>query len=87
MRRALVSVWCGFLLLAINAAAAEAPPAGKVSASTAIAYDESGFYSGEAGLTPSQRAGREIWYKAAAGEMCGSRPLAEAVTKSTGIGS
>jgi hypothetical protein len=29
--------------------------------------DAPGFYAGEAGLTPSQRAGREIWYKATAG--------------------
>lgn len=29
--------------------------------------DNPGFYAGEAGLTPSQRAGREIWYKATAG--------------------
>lgn len=27
----------------------------------------SGFYSGETGLDPSERAGREIWYKATAG--------------------
>jgi hypothetical protein len=27
----------------------------------------SGFYEGEAGLTPAERAGREIWYKATAG--------------------
>ena len=35
---------------------------------------------------PRVRATRAIWYSAAAGEMCGSRPLAEAVTRSTGIG-
>lgn len=66
MKRALVSVWCGFFLV-INCvvAAPVAAPAAKASASNA--YDESGFQSGEAGLTPSQRAGREIWYKAAAG--------------------
>ncbi len=29
--------------------------------------DDPGFYVGEAGLTPSERAGREIWYKATAG--------------------
>src|SRR3546814_2471925 len=27
----------------------------------------SGFYDGEAGLGPAERAGREIWYKATAG--------------------
>ncbi len=30
-------------------------------------YAESGFYAGETGLTPSERAGREIWYKATVG--------------------
>ena len=30
-------------------------------------YTSSGFYSGETGLSPSERAGREIWYKATAG--------------------
>ncbi len=29
--------------------------------------DNPGFYAGEAGLSPSERAGREIWYKATAG--------------------
>jgi len=29
--------------------------------------DNPGFYVGEAGLNPSERAGREIWYKATAG--------------------
>src|SRR5215204_5956435 len=29
--------------------------------------DHPGFYAGEAQLTPSERAGREIWYKATAG--------------------
>ena len=29
--------------------------------------DDPGFYAGEANLTPSERAGREIWYKATAG--------------------
>lgn len=41
------------------------PPAASESAATL--YTETGFYEGEAGLTPSQRAGREIWYKATAG--------------------
>lgn len=31
------------------------------------AYSDQGFLLGEAGLTPSQRAGREIWFKATAG--------------------
>ncbi len=30
-------------------------------------YTGSGFYEGEKGLDPSERAGREIWYKATAG--------------------
>jgi hypothetical protein len=29
--------------------------------------DAPGFYAGEAGLSPAERAGREIWYKATAG--------------------
>ena len=62
MKRILVSVWCG-LLLAVQCAAA-APVATK---SIYPEGDDSGFRLGEAGLTPSQRAGREIWYKAAAG--------------------
>lgn len=33
----------------------------------AALHDSPGFYAGEAGLDPSQRAGREIWYKATAG--------------------
>ncbi len=33
----------------------------------ATLQDNPGFYAGEAGLTPSERAGREIWYKATAG--------------------
>ena len=35
---------------------------------------------------PRARATRATWYSAAAGEMCGSRPLPEAVTRSTGTG-
>ncbi|MDP1678843.1 MAG: cytochrome c, partial [Candidatus Nitrotoga sp.] len=31
------------------------------------AYTDSGFHSGEVGLNPSARAGREIWFKATAG--------------------
>jgi hypothetical protein len=34
---------------------------------TPAAYDDAGFRLGEAGLSPSARAGREIWYKATAG--------------------
>jgi len=30
-------------------------------------YSTSGYYAADTGLTPSQRAGREIWYKATAG--------------------
>src|SRR5262249_43886252 len=36
---------------------------------------------------PRARATRAVWYFAAAGEMCGSTPLADAVMRSTGIGS
>lgn len=44
------------------AAPAAAPP---VPADTP--YSDAGFYRQEAGLSPSARAGREIWYKATAG--------------------
>lgn len=51
------------------------PPAAPTPADSAAApeaaavavYDESGFRLGEEGLSPSARAGREIWYKATAG--------------------
>ncbi|MDP2028790.1 MAG: cytochrome c [Thiobacillus sp.] len=42
--------------------AAVAPPVTAVSS-----YSDAGFHEGEAGLTPSARAGREIWFKATAG--------------------
>ena len=41
---------------------AEHAPAG-----SPVLRDAPGFYQGEAGLDPSARAGREIWYKATAG--------------------
>ena len=44
-----------------TAPTAPAPGAGKSRP------DDPGFYAGEATLTPSERAGREIWYKATAG--------------------
>ncbi len=46
---------------ACGLAFAENPP------SSAALADNPGFYAGEAGLNPSERAGREIWYKATAG--------------------
>lgn len=42
--------------------AATVPPS-----SQSATPDNPGFYAGEAGLNPSERAGREIWYKATAG--------------------
>jgi len=78
MKRALVSVWCG-VVLALHCAAAATTATQPVKVSSTPVYDdshradsarggdESGFHLGETGLTPSQRAGREIWYKAAAG--------------------
>ena len=42
-----------------------APPA--PSAPQAASRDNPGFYAGGDGLNPSERAGREIWYKATAG--------------------
>ena len=47
-----------------------APPADAVTPAPqppSSPYDDPGFRLGEAGLTPSARAGREIWYKATAG--------------------
>src|SRR5215510_7738330 len=47
---------------------AQAPaPAAAPAAPAKPQPDNPGFYSGEAGLTPSEIAGREIWYKATAG--------------------
>ena len=39
-----------------------------------------------ASAIPRARATRGIWNRAASGLMCGSRPLPEVVTRSTGIG-
>src|SRR5262245_23471114 len=52
----------------VRAQAAPAQPA-PINAATAgkRVRDNPGFYAGEAGLNPSERAGREIWYKATAG--------------------
>ena len=52
------------------AADAEKPPAAESTATAtpgSSEYDDAGFRLGEAGLSPSARAGREIWYKATAG--------------------
>lgn len=49
-----------------QAAPAAAPAASAPPASPARP-DNPGFYAGEAGMTPAERAGREIWYKATAG--------------------
>jgi hypothetical protein len=48
-----------------QAAPTTAAPA--VPAASKSTPDNPGFYAGEAGLNPSERAGREIWYKATAG--------------------
>lgn len=45
--------------------ATEAAPAGAPAPATQA--DEPGFYAGAAAMSPSERAGREIWYKATAG--------------------
>ncbi len=34
---------------------------------TPVTYSDAGFHAGAADLTPQERAGREIWYKATAG--------------------
>jgi len=48
---------------------AQAPSAApdKPAAAPVALQDHPGFYEGEAGMTPAERAGREIWYKATAG--------------------
>ncbi len=43
-------------------------------------------FAHDIGLRLRTRATRASWYSAAAGLMCGSRPLADAVTRSTGTG-
>ena len=48
-------------------AASDAPVATPAHGNQPVVRDNPGFYVGEAGLTPSERAGREIWYKATAG--------------------
>ena len=50
-------------------APAAAPPASgaPAAAPAKLLPDNPGFYAGEAGLSPSELAGREIWYKATAG--------------------
>ena len=50
-------------------AQADKPVAAAASDATnaAAIRDNPGFYAGESGLNPSERAGREIWYKATAG--------------------
>src|SRR4030095_5649148 len=56
-----------------DAFAQSAAPASAAAQKLAVAaqsepvVDAPGFYAGEAGLSPSERAGREIWYKATAG--------------------
>ena len=57
--RSVPSVFAAVLLpLLLGHAAADRMP---------VAYDDAGFHAGAAGLTPQERAGREIWYKATAG--------------------
>ncbi len=55
----------------VTESATPSPPAAAVDPSAAsgasAVYNDQGFTLGEAGLTPSQRAGREIWFKATAG--------------------
>jgi hypothetical protein len=49
----------------VSARTADAPATN--DAPSAAAADHPGFYAGEAGMNASERAGREIWYKATAG--------------------
>ena len=50
-----------------GASVAGAVPQSNAPPGEAPVLDHPGFYAGEAGLNPSARAGREIWYKATAG--------------------
>jgi len=58
-----------------DSARASLPPAASptvaipssVTPDPATPYFDAGFHEGEAGLSPSARAGREIWFKATAG--------------------
>jgi len=73
MKRALFVAVLLFVGLAVAAAlptrVADGPKAATGAAQTVSAqgYGDAGFRLGEAALTPSERAGREIWYKATAG--------------------
>ncbi len=79
MKRGLVLatvVGLGFVIAASVAGKLDAPPPAPLPITAAptpaapednTPYSESGFHQGETGLTPSERAGREIWYKATAG--------------------
>ncbi len=58
---ATVETTAGALTLSDQPTQADAPPVVRA------APDHPGFYAGEDGLTDSQRAGREIWYKATGG--------------------
>jgi hypothetical protein len=62
----LATTW---LFIGRDGIAADAPATTASTANTAASQpiNEPGFYAGEAGLNPSERAGREIWYKATAG--------------------
>ncbi|MDP1926471.1 MAG: cytochrome c [Thiobacillus sp.] len=48
-------------------AAAEAGPLSSAMPDAATPYGDAGFHEAEAGLSPSARSGREIWFKATAG--------------------
>ncbi|UNK50348.1 hypothetical protein MNR01_04775 [Lysobacter sp. S4-A87] len=52
--------------LSAPASVAAMAPAG-ASATAPAVRDAARFHDGEAGLSPSERAGREIWYKATGG--------------------
>lgn len=57
----------GIALLVILVATHAVTNPARSQAQPAARQDDPGFYLGEAGLTPSEIAGREIWYKATAG--------------------
>ncbi len=56
-----------YLWISGAAFAAATPAPAPAAEPVSMVHNEPGFYQGAAALTPSQRAGREIWYKATAG--------------------
>ena len=67
MKGLLVSLLLVLVSIVWASSVTAAPPAVAAVPTKATAYNDAGFYEGETGLTPSERAGREIGYKASTG--------------------